>query len=157
MTVHSILQSLPRYYLNYLNSHVGMYYQTGVVHMQQQAQVSFSFTLPLPYGEISHNSPNTLIAIDQLTLRQTSNRSIIITHALNGLCHNTFMSWCRKLVSRMSYQIVISMIQTHPTLWYVVGWPGCRVPTRPSFFGMFNLCIQKEMCHCNLCQFDDRH
>ena len=41
------------------------------------------------------------------------------------LCHG------RKLVSRMSYQIVISMIQTHPTLWYV-GWPGCRVPTRPS-------------------------
>ena len=54
------------------------------------------------------------------------------------LCHG------RKQVSRTSYQIVISMIQTHPTLWYV-GWPGRRVPTRPSFFGC-SIYAHKRKC-----------
>ena len=52
------------------------------------------------------------------------------------LCHG------RKLVSRTSY--LISMIQTHPTLWYV-GWPGRRVPTRPSFFGC-SIYAHKRKC-----------
>ena len=55
------------------------------------------------------------------------------------LCHGS------KLVSRMSYQMVISMIQTHPTLWYV-GWPGCRVPTIGLVFLACSIYAHKRKC-----------
>ena len=38
------------------------------------------------------------------------------------------------------------MIQTHPTLWYVIGWPGRRVPTRPSFFFACSIYALKKKC-----------